>query len=530
MACLLGVGPARSSSKSSICSPAMNATLCSSLERCIRSVVDDVVPAELRTAPPRASVRATPQASTPPPEVWIFHVLIGDGIITNNAAAKRLWACLQERGLGSRVRYFLAVIVCGTHQTGLAAKSAVTGRAAAAAERGKLYEDLAGVAVRLFKSLINDYFDEFVTSINAWVVRELTVLQPLSVDAADAPIHQAATQKMQTLYTQHVLPDELVALWNNGLHRLSHVVGAGEDPVVEKPRVVQRMVQFIVKRLMLVDSSPTLSRFFTFRNCTDALLTMLLIGMPPQAFVLHRTKPKEQNQKRLALVLAFCSDPGAVQLCKRNALAFQGTGGVEALVSTNPVPNEEPPIVRLCNGEADTIIRSRFRRILASIAALDDPDLDVGAATGVLLAVVMELTVRMRRFQEYPAALCRMSKRWYPESVAAGNALAFLATEEKQLDIGVGLPLHKHAWQRGSTMNAAQAWLLSPPAQEIFNQLAVVFLAHSMSVERRHAELKQWEGSKVIHLSQASGNAIHNRYLRWQQRSCDAIAIRVRDV
>ena len=74
------------------------------------------------------------------------------------------------------------------------------------------------------------------------------------------------------------------------------------------------MVQFIVKRLMLVDSSPTLSRFFTFRNCTDALLTMLLIGMPPQAFKLHRTKPKEQNQKRLVNVLAFCSNVGAVQL------------------------------------------------------------------------------------------------------------------------------------------------------------------------------------------------------------------------
>jgi len=186
--------------------------------------------------------------------------MIDDGINTNNAAAKRLWGCLQERGLGPRVRYFLAVIVCGTHQTGLAARGAVTGRAAAAAARGKLYEDIAGVTVRLFKYLINDYFDEFVFSINDWVVRELKVLQPHSADAADAHAHQAAIQKLQTLYTEHVLPDELVALWNNGLHRLSHVVGAGEDPEAEKPRVVARMVQFIVKRLMIVDSSPTLSR------------------------------------------------------------------------------------------------------------------------------------------------------------------------------------------------------------------------------------------------------------------------------
>ena len=330
------------------------ATLCTSLERCVRSVVADVVPAELRTAQPQASFRAMPQASTPPADVWLFHVMIGDVINTNNAAAKRLWACLQERGLGPRVRYFLAVIVCGTHQTGLAARGAVTGRAAAAsAARGKLHEDIAGVTVRIFKYLINDYFDEFVFSINEWVVRELQVLQPHSADAVDAHAHQAAIQKLQTLYTEHVLPDELVALWNNGLHRLSHVVGAGEDPEAEKPRVVARMVQFIVKRLMIVDSSPTLSRIFTFRNCTDALLTMLLIGMPPQAFVLHRTKPQELNQKRLVKVMAFCNHPEAVPLCKRTALAFQMTGGCEALVSTNPVPKQGPPIVRLCEGGAD---------------------------------------------------------------------------------------------------------------------------------------------------------------------------------
>ena len=139
------------------------ATLCSSLERCVRAVVADVFPVAARGAQPQASVRAKPQASVrampqasmaakPQADVWLFHIMIGDGINTNNAAAKQLWACLQEHGLGPRVRYFLAVIVCGTHQTGLAAKGAVTGRAAAAAASGLLYQDIAGVVVRLFNS------------------------------------------------------------------------------------------------------------------------------------------------------------------------------------------------------------------------------------------------------------------------------------------------------------------------------------------------------------------------------------------
>ena len=58
------------------------------------------------------------------PEIWMLHCLIGDGIPTNVAAAKILWAfrdhvCEQD---GTVVRYFLLVGKCGTHQTALSAK------------------------------------------------------------------------------------------------------------------------------------------------------------------------------------------------------------------------------------------------------------------------------------------------------------------------------------------------------------------------------------------------------------------------
>jgi hypothetical protein len=187
------------------------ATLCTSFERLVRSFAADVFPATHVGAKPQASVPAKPQASVPAKpqasvlakpqasvpakpqasvlgkpqaDIWLFHILVGDGIATNDAAAKRLWACLQERGLGPRVRYFLLVIVCGTHQVGLTAKAAVTGRAAAAAARGLLHEDIAGVTVRLFKYLINDYFEEFVFSINEWVFRDLEILMPDEADIA----------------------------------------------------------------------------------------------------------------------------------------------------------------------------------------------------------------------------------------------------------------------------------------------------------------------------------------------------------
>ena len=72
------------------------------------------------------------------------------------------------------------------------------------------------------------------------------------------------------------------------------------------------------------------------------------------------------------------------------------------------------PLCDFCNDAAVDIIHARLWRIMASMAAGDDPDLDVGATTGVILAVPMELIIRMRRFQEYPFALCLLSNKKCP--------------------------------------------------------------------------------------------------------------------
>ena len=224
-----------------------SATLATSFERLLRSTVSAVLPANCGGASPAtlADVLAAR------PERWLFHVVVGDGIPTNEAAAKRLWKCVQAEGLGAGIRYFLVVVVCGTHQAGLAAKSAVLGRAAKVAGK-KLYVDIIGVSVRLYKYLMNDYYDEFVFSVNEWVVRCLEVLP---AEEADATRH-ARTLKLRELYTEHVLLDNMLELFNNGIGHLSHVVSAGQVPGAERPRLVREFVQFIVRHLMHVDSAP----------------------------------------------------------------------------------------------------------------------------------------------------------------------------------------------------------------------------------------------------------------------------------
>ena len=75
---------------------------------------------------------------------------------------------------------------------------------------------------------------------------------------------------MRSLYTAHVLLDGLIALWNNGIRRLCHLVRAGQDPAAERPRVAAMFARWIAKHLLHSDSSPTLSRFFIFRVAPTA--------------------------------------------------------------------------------------------------------------------------------------------------------------------------------------------------------------------------------------------------------------------
>ena len=112
----------------------------------------------------------------------------------------------------------------------------------------------------------------------------------------------------------------MLSLWNNGLHRLSHAVPASEDPIAERPRLVREFVQCIATHLLHVDSSPTLSRFFTCRDCIDRMLVMHLIGMVRYVLRVRKVKPRKENQKRLSNVLTFFKHDGAGQTLAGAAL------------------------------------------------------------------------------------------------------------------------------------------------------------------------------------------------------------------
>ena len=78
------------------------ATLATTFELILRALALSIFPAAIDRQPqaPRFDAGEQPQSPTP---IWFTHVLVGDGIATNEAAAKLLLAMLRARALCSYV-------------------------------------------------------------------------------------------------------------------------------------------------------------------------------------------------------------------------------------------------------------------------------------------------------------------------------------------------------------------------------------------------------------------------------------------
>ena len=124
-----------------------------------------------------------------PAEVWLVHCLVGDGIGTNHAAAKILWA---SRGSLRPIRYFLLLGVCLVHQTALSAKSGVLGRAAttaaaAASDGSKVFQDVIATVVRIFKYLVPEYYEDLKKAADKWAHDEFLSSLPAAAAPTPAP-------------------------------------------------------------------------------------------------------------------------------------------------------------------------------------------------------------------------------------------------------------------------------------------------------------------------------------------------------
>ena len=145
-----------------------------------------------------------------------------------------------------------------THQTGLSAKCGVEGSAASTANGN---DDVIGMATRLFKYLINDYYEELCTNVTNWIARSLNVVEHDEAERTFLGRGQDV-HNLRELYADRVVPDVMVALWNVGVGTLSHRLAPGAADLSSRPALVNQFAAFIVKHLLAPGEHPTLTRFF----------------------------------------------------------------------------------------------------------------------------------------------------------------------------------------------------------------------------------------------------------------------------
>ena len=478
-------------------------TLANSLQRVLRPVGQAI--SEALDCPPHAQ------------RPWLVHCLVGDGVSTNEAAAKILLAALRREPLPGGLTYFLVAVKCSSHQANLAVGTSVSGRAAligaASAAQGARTSTFAGksvcgAVVRLFKYLVSDYEEEFMSNLQGLVQR----LRARPAHPRSAELRQAS-MALRELYGSGVIPDALLDICNGGVAEWTHVV---EDAAAIAPGYLESkrddLLRLLRKRILVVDEQPTLTRMFTFTGHLECLLLIRFLNLLPDLIQMRATQPRQRSRKRIDKVLAFMSAGDTDQYLRRTCLALQLVGHVTAICGQ--MGKGEPLLVRLSKGAVQRAVAEDLGRLLGSLHL--DPQLDLAGAVSLLVATSVEVVLRFDQYSVWPGAGWRLCQKYNQEGYMVA-CVEFLGLAEDQLDYGFGVPLRQLARLAGVREVDQLRWLSSAPVQAALANAFEATAASSLPVERAFAETKRSEAPRLCHVSTAGRNQLLKQFLRQRQ-------------
>ena len=490
----------------------------------------------------RACIAA--QSAGPSQQPWLVHLLVSDGLSTNELAARLLWAWVQRQGLHD-FRYFLIAVKCGSHQANLAVSGAVTGRAALASaqnsaalcassapfeRRQLLASDAAsphltvcGVIVRLYKYLVSDYYEDFISSLSALVGRLRFVRSAEGVAVAGL----RKWQQLAALYGAGVFPEGLLECLNAGFdvweHHMPAAQRAGADASAlerQEQSVRGKLLEILRRRLLVVDESPTLSRFFTFKTHVEGLLLLQFLGVWTSVLRCSNVTPREKNRRRLANVHAFFAKEDAPQYLRRTALAMQLPAHVSDICGQLGQEGD-PLLVRLAKGSVRSVVSADLTRLVLSMHT--DPDLDHSAFLTLALGTALDLVWRFQAYVEYPYLTCLLCRAYNSSWRIA--CLDFLQVPDSELDLGFSLQLKRLAFAAGESESARVNYLLSDSVQDALKCAFQASAASSLPVERAFAYMKRNEAPRLCHLASASRNQILRGFCRERDELVQRLAL-----
>ena len=298
----------------------------------------------------------------------IIHLLIGDGVNTNENAAKRLWRYYQENTKwgGLKLKYHLIAIRCSSHQVNLVVVVAICGELLLnAVERNSICAN----ATRLYKYLIRDYLEEFSANLKQHIADTMRVVgpdDPLVVDG----LGRAKALQLQALYGCDTLPDDLLEVFNAGVSQWVHVSAAGLDAAA----LMSKALYILHKYILFIEEHPVPTRFWLYGKCVAGMLRMNLLGVPADIFRLRFVRPCEEGRGRLAKYTTWHCSPEAGSSLRIAALCLRLTTHALNITAQNHDGDDarEPTLLRLARGEVQHKTLQRLGTFLGSLTM--DPD------------------------------------------------------------------------------------------------------------------------------------------------------------
>ena len=380
------------------------------------------------------------QARTP---LRFVHMLVGDGVNTNENSAKRvLQRCLVNLQ-NNNIEYRLLVWKCSSHQSNLVVMVAIVGCLMTNVLDSNV---LCATLSRLYKYLTPAYLDEFTASLRDLVVSSFTMCHDFRSDETERC--QEVSRKLVALYGDHVLPHSLIRLRNKDLSRMEHLCPEGTDITA----VRKAMFDLLLRLVWLVEEKPVVTRFFLFAPCCFALLRMILLGLPVTIFSAGALGMETDNSKRLKAVRAFYSDPATPKLLRRVCLCLRLTMFATSLTAKKSKNIDAVPVlVRLGRGE----VQERTSQLLVEMLPLlpNDTVLDLTDTFTSLLLTQAHLVIRFDLYLKYPTRLWTLVRTFNRELYGA-VIIELLHTDDKLLDVGYPVLLKREAWTVGKDVEA----------------------------------------------------------------------------
>ena len=444
----------------------------------------------------------------------MFHPYVpsGDGIGTNDAAARVLLKHMWEFADSFGIQYFLIVILCASHQSNLVVAAAICG--------GRHVKDptknnaICAACSRFYKHLLVDYSEEFAIALWTFVERAVVLVSVSDVDV----VQKEHTENLRKLYGDSVLPSDLMELYADTIAKLRHVGACKQD-------ACRLFYHALHKYCFRPEEHPITSRFWTFSVCVDGLLRVVLLDLPVEVFSVTTTRPRPDNQKRLKLFHDFLQSAEGGQTLRIASLSLQLTAHATSLTAQKAQCglNREPTLVRLGKREIQQKTCQHFIEIVSRLHL--DPKLDIGRAFWSLLNTEAELLIRFEWYCGYPTKLWELCEEFNGEYYKA--VYLFLNEKIENLDFGYTARIWEEAWYSGDFQTALN-YLTSKEMQSEMASFVRRASAVSLAVEKQHKAAKEMtEMIKVKSVSTCSRDAIlqafrSDRSRQFEQNKRDA--------